>query len=223
MIYLKEKYKREVVPKMKEKFDYQNDMAVPEIEKVVVNIGFGRQVSDKTSEEKKKIYNSILQDLALITGQRPILRNAKKAISGFKTRKGIPIGGMCTLRKRKMYDFLERLIHISLPRSRDFKGIDPKSFDEKGNLTIGIKEHIAFSEVSPEKAKQIFGFEITIVTTAKTKEEGLELLKLLGFPIKSQNKKSWQRNLKLQNQRKNQNLAPVLFDVVLDVEEKEDI
>ena len=185
MIHLKEKYKKEAVPKMKEKFGYKNDMAVPRIEKVVVNIGIGRQVAGKTSEERKKAYGSTMEDLALIAGQKPVLRNAKKSISGFKTRRGMPIGEMCTLRGKKMYDFLERLIHIGLPRSRDFKGIDPKSFDEKGNLTVGIKEHIAFPEVSPEKAKQIFGFEITVATTAKTKEEGLELLRLLGFPIKS--------------------------------------
>jgi len=184
MIHLKEKYKKEVIPKMKEKFGYKNDMAVPMIEKAVVNVGFGRQMAGKSSDEKRKIYSFILEDLALITGQKSVLRNAKKSISGFKIREGMPLGGIYTLRKKKMYDFLERLIHIALPRSRDFDGIDPKSVDRSGNLTVGIREHIIFPEVSPEKAKQIFGFEVTIVTTAKTKEEGLELLKLLGFPIK---------------------------------------
>jgi large subunit ribosomal protein L5 len=184
MLKLPEKYKKEVMPAMKEKFGYQNDMAVPEIEKVVINTGFGRLISGKTSEEQKKITGSILEDLTLISGQRPILTKAKKSISGFKIREGIPVGAMITLRKRMMYDFLERLIHIALPRSRDFRGIDPKSVDEKGNLTVAIKEHIAFPEILPERAKTIFGIEITVVTTAKTKEEGLELLKLLGFPIK---------------------------------------
>lgn len=184
MIHLREKYKKEIIPKMKEKFGYKSPLAVSKIEKVVVNIGFGRQIAGKTSEERRKIYDPILRDLALITGQKPILKRAKKSISGFKLRKGVPVGATCTLRKKKMYDFLERLIHIGLPRSRDFKGIAPKSVDEKGNLTIGIKEHIVFPEIFLEKAKQIFGFEITIVTTARTREEGLELLKLIGFPIR---------------------------------------
>lgn len=184
MIHLDKKYK-EIIPKMKEKFGYKSDLAVPKIEKVVVNVGFGKQITDKTSSEKKKIYDTILEDLALITGQKSVLRNARKSISGFKIRQGMPIGGIFTLRKRKMYDFLEKLIRIALPRSRDFQGIDPKSVDGSGNLTVGIKEHIIFPEVSPERAKQIFGFEITVVTTAKTREEGLELLKLLGFPIRN--------------------------------------
>ena len=183
-IHLREKYKKEVVPQMREKFGYKNDLAVPRIEKVVVNIGFGKHITGKSTEEKKKIIDSFLHDLALITGQKPVLRNAKKSISSFKVRKGMPVGAVCTLRGQKMYDLLEKLIHIALPRSRDFKGIDQKSIDENGNLTIGIKEHIVFPEVSPEKAKQIFGFEIVVVTTAKNKEEGKVLLQLLGFPIK---------------------------------------
>lgn len=185
MTNLKGKYQKEVIPKMKEKFGYKNNLAVPRIEKVIVNVGFGRQMAGKTSEEKRKIYSSILEDLALITSQRTVLRKAKKSIASFKIRKGMPVGGVSTLRGRRMYDFLERLIHVALPRSRDFKGIDPKSVDGRGNLTVGIKEHIIFPEVSPERAKQIFGFEITVVTKAQTREEGLELLKLLGFPIKS--------------------------------------
>jgi large subunit ribosomal protein L5 len=187
MIRLKEKYEKEVIPKMKEKFGYKNNLAVPRIEKVVVNIGFGRETAAKTSEERNKFCSSVLEDLTSITGQKGVLRNAKKSISAFKIRQGMPIGGIITLRKRKMYDFLERLIHIALPRSRDFQGIDIKSFDEKGNLTIGLKEHIVFPEVSPERSKQIFGFEITVVTTAETKEEGIEFLRLLGFPIKKSN------------------------------------
>jgi len=151
----------------------------------LVNIGFGKQMAGKSSEEKRKIYSSILEDLTLITSQRVVLRKAKKSIASFKIREGMPVGGVSTLRDRRMYDFLERLVHIALPRSRDFKGIDPKSVDGRGNLTVGIKEHIIFPEVSPERAKQIFGFEITVVTNAQTREEGLELLKLLGFPIKS--------------------------------------
>ncbi|MFC1663807.1 50S ribosomal protein L5 [Patescibacteria group bacterium] len=182
---LKEKHQKEVIPAMMKKFGYKNVMVVPNIEKVVINTGFGRLISGKTSEEQKKIQNNILNDLALICGQKPVLTKAKKAISGFKTREGMPIGAQVTLRKKRMYDFLERLIYIELPRSHDFQGISLKSFDKKGNLTLGTKEQIAFPEISPEKTKLIFGFEITVVTTAKTNEEGIELLKLLGFPIKS--------------------------------------
>ncbi len=181
---LKEKYQKEVIPAMMERFGYKTKMAVPRIEKVIVNTGFGRLVSGKTSEEQKKIQEVILNDLTLICGQHPILTKAKKAISGFKTRKGLPIGAKVTLRGKRMVDFLERLIHITLPRSRDFQGIDSASFDKKGNLTIGIREQIAFPEISPERTKIIFGLEITVVTTATKREEGIELLRLMGFPIK---------------------------------------
>jgi len=184
MLRLKEKYQKEVVPQMIERFGYKNQMAVPKIEKVVINTGFGRQVSDKTSGEQKKIQEAILEDLSLISGQRPILKKAKKSISGFKTRKGQVIGAAIILRKKRMFDFLERLIHIVLPRLRDFQGIALDSFDKKGNLTVGIREHIVFPEILPEKIKDIFGLEVTTVTTAKKQEEGIELLRLLGFPVK---------------------------------------
>ncbi len=185
MMRLKEKYQKEVVPEMMQKFGYKNTMAVPKIEKVVINTGFGRLVAGKTTDEQKKIQQAILNDLALLAGQKPILTKAKKAISGFKTREGMPIGAMVTLRKKRMNDFLERLIYIVLPRSRDFQGIDPKAISLEGNLSIGIKEHIAFPEILPERAKNIFGLEITVVANAKTKERGIGLLKLLGFPIKA--------------------------------------
>jgi len=185
ILKLKEKYKKEVIPDMMEKFGCKNKMAVPKIEKVVVNTGFGRLVAGKTSDEQKKIQDAIFEDLTLICGQRPILTRAKKSISSFKIREGMTIGVKTTLRGKRMNDFLERLIHIVLPRSRDFRGIESKSFDKKRNLTIGIREHIAFPEISPEKAKDIFGLEITVVTTAKTREEGLEMLRLLGFPLKT--------------------------------------
>ncbi|MCK4520603.1 50S ribosomal protein L5 [Candidatus Parcubacteria bacterium] len=184
VVKLKDKYIKEVVPAMKKKFGYKNSMAVPNVEKVVVNIGFGRMITDKTSDEKKKIKAAIVHDLALICGQRPVLTKAKKSISTFKIREGMEIGAKVTLRKQKMHDFLDRLIHIALPRSRDFQGIELKSIDQKGNLTIAIKEHISFPEISPEKTRFLFSFEITIVTTAKKREQGLELLRLLGFPIK---------------------------------------
>lgn len=185
MLQLKEKYTKEVMPAMMKKFGYKNVMAVPKIVKVVVNTGFGRLIAGKSSEERKKIYKAILEDLALITAQRPIFKKAKKSISSFKVREGMFLGATVVLRKEKMYDFLQRLIHIALPRTRDFRGIDQKSIDERGNLTYGIKEHIVFPEILLEKVKNIFGLEATVVTTAKSKKEGLELLKLLGFPIKN--------------------------------------
>ena len=184
MIRLKEKYTKEVIPAMMKKFGYKNVMVAPKIEKVVVNTGLGRMIINKTSDEQKKAYKLILDDLASICAQKPILTKAKKSISGFKLREGMSIGAKVTLRGRKMHDFLERVIHIALPRFRDFRGIDLKSFDKEGNLTIAVKEHIVFPEVSPEKAKTIFGFEITVVTTAKSREESIELLRLFGFPIK---------------------------------------
>lgn len=185
MLRLQEKYQKEVIPAMQEKFGYKNKMAVPKIEKVIVNTGFGRLVSGKTSDEQKKIVDFILNDLSLICGQKPILTQAKKSISGFKIRQGMPVGAQVTLRGKRMSDFLERLIHIALPRSRDFRGIEPRAIDQEGNLTTGIREHIAFPEILPEKAKDIFGLEVTVVTNAKSREEGIELLRLLGFPIKT--------------------------------------
>ena len=184
MSKLKEKYQKEVIPAMMKKFGYKNSMAVPKIEKVVVNTGFGRIIADKTGDEQKKIENSILRDLSLICGQKPVFKKAKKSISAFKLRQGLNIGAACTMRRKRMYDFLERLIHIVLPRSRDFRGIDSKAVEGVGNLTIGMKEQIAFPEILPEKAKNIFGLEITVVTNAKNREKGLELLRLMGFPIK---------------------------------------
>ncbi|MFH1575709.1 MAG: 50S ribosomal protein L5 [Candidatus Nealsonbacteria bacterium] len=185
MMKLKEKFIKEVIPAMQKKFGYKSSMAVPRIEKVVLNTGFGRLVVSKTGDEPKKIADAIINDLSLISGQKVLGTKAKKAISAFKTRQGMLIGACVTLRGQRMYDFLERLINIALPRSRDFQGIDAKSVDRGGNLTIALKEHIAFPEILPEKAKTIFGFEMTIVTTAKNQKTGLELLKLMGFPIKS--------------------------------------
>ena len=185
MIRLQDKYKKEVIPRMVEKFGYKNVMAVPKIEKVVLNIGIGRLLQDRSQKEKEKIYQPILDCVAQIAGQKPILTTAKKSIAGFKIREGLPVGVKVTLRGKRMEDFLERLVHVALPRSRDFEGIDPKSFDKTGNLTIGIKEHIVFPEISAEREEKIFSFEITITTTAKTREEGTELLRSLGFPIRS--------------------------------------
>jgi large subunit ribosomal protein L5 len=185
IIPLMEKYKKEVIPQMMEKSGYKTPMAVPKIKKVVINTGFGRLVAGKSTDEQKKIADFIVEDISLLSGQRAVKTRAKKAIASFKTREGMVIGAMVTLRGKKMIDFLEKLIHVVLPRTRDFKGIDPKAVDKEGNLTVAVKEHIAFPEILPEKARNIFGLEITVVTTAKKREEGLELLKLLGFPIKA--------------------------------------
>lgn len=173
---LKEKYIKEINPALREKFGYKNVMAVPKIEKVAVNVGVGRIRDSKEHEEIKKY-------LALITGQKPSPRPAKKAIAAFKTRKGLIIGYKVILRGTRMYDFLFRLINIALPRTRDFQGISPNSFDKSGNLTLGIKEHIVFPEMVGEDYRFLFGLEVTIATSAKKKEEGVELLKLIGFPI----------------------------------------
>ena len=178
MIGLKEKYAKEVIPKMKERFGYNNDLAVPKIIKVVVNTGIGKFLKDEKMQE------IVAKDLAMITGQRPVFTLAKGAVSGFKIRKGMKVGLKVTLRRRRMYDFLDRLIGAALPRIRDFRGIPEKSIDEKGNLTIGIKEHIVFPEIAHEEVKLIFGLEVTVVTNSKKREEAVELFRLLGFPIK---------------------------------------
>lgn len=178
MLRLSEKYKKEVIPQMKEKFGYKNVMSCPKITKVVINAGIGR------ISKEKELIDSIRGDLGLITGQLPAVALAKKSVSAFKIRKGAPAGLVVTLRGSKMYDFLDRLINISLPRSRDFKGIDPKNIDKDGNLNIGIKEHIIFPEIFSENIRNIFSFEITIVTNKKNRDHSEELFRLLGFPLK---------------------------------------
>lgn len=181
---LKEKYKKEVIPKMKKVFGYKSDMAVPKIEKVVLNTGVGKVFGGIDPSKRKTLIESIFQDLALLSGQKPILTSAKKAVAGFKIRKGSPVGLKITLRKNRAFEFLARLINSALPRSRDFRGILQKSIDKSGNLTIGVREHIVFPEIEPEKSKVIFGLEITVVSNAKTREEAVELFRLLGFPIR---------------------------------------
>ena len=178
MSRLQEKYRKTVVPALQKTFGIKNVMAVPKIEKVVINTGIGRIVKeDKTIER-------ISKDLTMILGQKPVFRKAKKSISGFKLRQGVNVGISITLRGKRMYDFLDRLISISLPRSRDFRGIDSKNFDKMGNLNFGIKESSIFPEVNYENFKDVFGLEITVVTTAKNRERGIELLRQIGFPIK---------------------------------------
>jgi len=181
---LKEKYIKVALPKMMEKFGYTSQMAAPKIRKVIINTGYGRIISGKGTDEQRKYADFIVEELTAITGQRAVKTLAKKSIASFKVREGMPVGAMVTLRGNRMYDFLDKLIHVVLPRTRDFKGIDPNSVDQSGNLTVAIKEYIAFPEVLPERAKNIFGLEITVVSDAKNKEKGLELFKLLGFPIR---------------------------------------
>lgn len=178
---LQEKYQKEVIPAMKKKFGYKNDLAVPRIKGTIVNVGIG---SSALKDEKTQ--EIISKDLTLITGQKPVPTLAKKAIAGFKTRKGMVVGLKITLRGKRMFEFLSRLINVALPRTRDFRGLSPKSVDQGGNLTIGIKEHIIFPETSGEDIKRIFGLEVTVVSSAKKRKEALELFKLLGFPIKKE-------------------------------------
>lgn len=183
---LQQKYREEVIPAMMSKFGYKNPMAAPSLEKVVVNTGLGKMLLGVSGDEGQKIRDAIAQDIAAICGQKPVFTRAKKSISSFKLRKGQIVGARVTLRRKRMYDFLERLIYITLPRCRDFHGIPLSSVDKSGNLTIGIKDHSVFPEILPEKVRYAFGVEITIVTTANTREEGIELLRLLGFPLRQE-------------------------------------
>lgn len=177
MSLLQKKYMKEVVPAMRAKFGYKNIMAIPKVTKVVVNVGVGRLRDEKERQEVEKY-------LMLITGQKPSPRPARQAIAAFKTRKGLIVGYQVTLRGGRMYDFLSRLVDVALPRTRDFQGLETKSFDAKGNLTIGVREHIVFPEMIGEDYRLLFGLEVTVVTSAKKREEGVELLRLTGFPVK---------------------------------------
>jgi len=172
------KYRKEIIPAMQKKFEIENVMAVPKIEKVVINVGIGKVAKDDKFVEK------VVRDLGLLSGQKPVFRKAKQSISGFKSREGMNVGLVVTLRGKRMYDFIDRLINVSLPRSKDFRGIEQKNFDEMGNLNLGLKEHSIFPEIHYESLKDIFGLEITVVTTANDRERGIELLRLMGFPIK---------------------------------------
>ena len=179
MARLNEIYKKDVVPKLREKFRYTNPMQVPKLEKVIINMGLGEAI------ENIKILDSAAEEIGIITGQKAVVTKARKSISNFKLRAGVPIGMKVTLRRDRMYHFLDKLIAVALPRMRDFKGVSPKGFDGRGNYTIGIKEQIIFPEVNYDKIDKIKGMNITIVTTARTDEEGLELLRLLGMPFRA--------------------------------------
>ena len=178
MIGLKEKYTKEVIPAMKAKFGYKNNLAIPKIDKVVLNAGIS------SSKSEQSYFDLVTRTMERISGQKPVLIKAKESISAFKVREGMIIGVKVTLRKNMMRHFLEKLLNITLPNVRDFQGINPKSVDERGNLSVGFKEHLAFPEISSEEVENIHGLEVCVTTTAKSREEGMELLKLMGFPFK---------------------------------------
>lgn len=175
---LRERYYKEVKAKLLERFKYENIHEVPKIEKISVNIGLGEAVANP------KLIDQALVELAQITGQRPKICKARKSIAGFKLRKGMPIGVMVTLRGKRMYDFLARLIHIALPRVRDFKGLPRSGFDGRGNYTLGLTDHTIFPELDASKVEKVKGLSVTIVTTAKSDEEAYELLKEMGMPFR---------------------------------------
>lgn len=174
---LLKKYREEIVPALQKKFNYKNVMQVPKLEKIVINMGVGEAI------ENSKLLDTAMEELMQIAGQRPVISKAKKSISNFKLRAGVPIGCFVTLRGWRMYEFLDRLLNIAVPRVRDFRGFSDRSMDGRGNFSLGLKEQIVFPEINYDKIDKIRGMNITIVTTAKTDEEGYELLAALGVPF----------------------------------------
>lgn len=178
MAELVTQYKDEIVPKLVEKFNYNSVMAVPKVDKVVVNVGLGEAKDDQ------KLLDTVVEEIAAITGQKPTITRAKKSVANFKIREGMPIGVKATLRGGVMWEFLYKLINITLPRIRDFRGVSAKSFDGRGNYSLGIMEHIVFPEINIDNVDKVHGLEITIVTSAETDEEAYELLSLMGMPFR---------------------------------------
>jgi large subunit ribosomal protein L5 len=179
MARLREKYQVEVVPKLKERFQYRSPMQIPKLSKIVLNMGLGEAI------QNIKILDSATEELAAISGQKPVITRARQSIATFKLRKGMPIGCMVTLRGQRMYEFLDKLVNVALPRVRDFRGVSPRGFDGRGNFTVGIKEQIIFPEIDYDKIDKIKGMNITIVTTADKDEQARELLALLGMPFRN--------------------------------------
>ena len=179
MVRLKQKYDDQVVSAMKSEFGYKNSMQVPKLEKITINVGLGE------ATQNIKALDSTVAEITAIAGQKPVITRAKKAIANFKLREGVPIGCMVTLRRDRMYEFLDRLIHVALPRVRDFKGVSDRSFDGRGNYSLGLREQIIFPEINPDKVEKARGMTVTITTTAKSDPEGRALLKLLGMPFGS--------------------------------------
>jgi large subunit ribosomal protein L5 len=175
---LKDKYRQEVVPTLQKEFSYKNPMQVPKIAKVVVNIGMGEVI------QNAKAMDFAVADLAAITGQRPVITRAKRSVAAFKLREGMQIGCMVTLRGERMYQFLDKLLNVALPRLRDFQGISPDAFDGRGNYTLGLREQLVFPEIDYDKVDKVRGMEVSVVTTAHTDEEGRRLLTLMGMPFK---------------------------------------
>jgi large subunit ribosomal protein L5 len=176
---LRKKYKDEIIPQLMKDFGLTNIMQVPKLERIVVNMGLGEAV------QNAKLIESAVEELTAITGRKPVVTRAKKSIATFKLREGMPIGAMVTLRGEQMYDFIDRLVTIALPRTRDFKGISPKAFDGRGNYTLGIREQIVFPEINYDKIDRIKGMNVTFVTTAETDEQGRALLKSFGMPFRN--------------------------------------
>jgi len=176
---LRDKFEKDVVPKMMQEFGYKNKMQVPRLHKIVVNMGLGEAL------QNPKIIDASSKEMAAITGQRPVVTRSRKSIANFKLREGLPIGCMVTLRKERMYEFLDRLINVAIPRVRDFRGISKRSFDGKGNFTMGVREQIIFPEIDYDKIEKIKGLNVSIITTAETDEEGRALLKHLGMPFRN--------------------------------------
>src|SRR3712207_5532347 len=179
MARLKERYRDEVAPALKERFGIQNPMRIPKLEKIVVNMGVGE------AAQNSKALDGAMEDLAKITGQKPQLRRARKSIAGFKIRDGMPVGARVTLRGERMWEFLDRLVSIVLPRVRDFRGINPNSFDGRGNFALGLREQLIFPEISYDSIDTTRGLDVAVVTTAETDEEARELLRLLGMPFRA--------------------------------------
>ncbi len=181
---MRQKYEEEVVPEMMEQFAYSHRLEVPAIKKVVVNTGFGREVTNaKSNEQRERIIASRRDDLSIVAGQRPAITKARKSISGFRVREGQPVGAKVTLRGKRMHDFLDRVIHVALPRSRDFQGISTESVDQNGNLTFAIDDQTVFPEIVPEEITTPFSFEVTVVTEADDRSKAIALLRGLGFPL----------------------------------------
>lgn len=180
---IKTKYTKEVIPEMKKIFGYKNNLAVPKIEKVVVAVGLSASLKDA------KVLDIVEETLKKITGQKPVKTLAKKSISNFKIRQGIPVGMVVTLRGTRMYDFIDKLINVTFPRVRDFRGISPKFLDKGGNLSVGFRENISFPEIKSEEIERMHGLQVTIKTTTRNKEKGLTLLKLMGFPFQGEENK----------------------------------
>ncbi len=178
MARLKDKYNQEVVPALKKEFSYTNPMSVPKVQKIVINIGMGEAIANA------KAMDAAINDLQIISGQKPVVTKAKKSIAAFKLREGMSIGAMVTLRGDQMYEFLDRFVSLTLPRVRDFRGISPKSFDGRGNYTIGLKDQLIFPEIDFGKIDRARGLNVSIVTTAKTDEEARALLRFLGMPFR---------------------------------------